>query len=254
MKIELIGDADLRARWSYRENDPIVIPEHAVLTPCAQEFVREHHITLVRQTSYSAMSRTRVPHKNGKPVFKELRTGHELSEKPEELTHLRGNLLVSKTHPRIAFRGQLDSLIAEILILEHTLLQEEHTALGADIAELLSLTQRILGAEVKDEPLDATGLFGMDEAQLRHASHDIRQSLGMDHPIPQADMPLISLQLNRLRTKAREAELSAARAFEQPDGTFARLDLICAMNRLSSGIYLLFCRTLAGYYDRRHLV
>ena len=117
MKAELITDSDLRARWSYRADDPITISADAVLTPCAQEFVRDHHIEIIRRPKYGAMSRSKIPMQNGKPVFVNLETGRECAEKPEEMTHLRGNLLVSKTHPRIAFRGQLDSLLAEILQL-----------------------------------------------------------------------------------------------------------------------------------------
>ena len=112
MKAELITDSDLRARWSYRADDPITISADAVLTPCAQEFVRDHHIEIIRRPKYGAMSRSKIPMQNGKPVFVNLETGRECAEKPEEMTHLRGNLLVSKTHPRIAFRGQLDSLLA----------------------------------------------------------------------------------------------------------------------------------------------
>ena len=42
-------------------------------------------------------------------------TGEALAEKPEHMTQLCGNRLVSKTHPRIVFRGKLDSLIAKAL-------------------------------------------------------------------------------------------------------------------------------------------
>ena len=35
------------------------------------------------------------------------------------MTHLRGNVLVFKDHPRIAFRGYIDLLEAEILSLIH---------------------------------------------------------------------------------------------------------------------------------------
>ena len=49
MKAELITDSDLRARWSYRADDPITISADAVLTPCAQEFVRDHHIEIIRR-------------------------------------------------------------------------------------------------------------------------------------------------------------------------------------------------------------
>ena len=252
MKAELITDSDLRARWSYRADDPITISADAVLTPCAQEFVRDHHIEIIRRPKYGAMSRSKIPMQNGKPVFVNLETGRECAEKPEEMTHLRGNLLVFKTHPRIAFRGQLDSLLAEILLLQSRAHQDGETALLADLEDLAGFTRRILGAEVKDEPLAEGQVLGMDAAQIRHASHNIKGTLGIEHPIPDYRMPLICLELNRLRTRVREAELDAAHAFEAEDGSCTRVDLVQAMNRLSSCVYLLFCRKLAGYYDRRH--
>ena len=49
-------------------------------------------------------------------------------------------------------------------------------------------------------------------------------------------------QLNLARVTAREAELAAAAAFTGPDGQVTRPDLLRAMNRLSSAIYLLMIR------------
>ena len=43
-------------------------------------------------------------------------SGGFLEEKPEHMTHLHGDVLVRKTHPRIRFRGAMDTLEAEILL------------------------------------------------------------------------------------------------------------------------------------------
>ena len=48
--------------------------------------------------------------------------------------------------------------------------------------------------------------------------------------------------LNRARCAAREAELAAAAAFADRDGRMTRPDLLRAMNRLSSALYLLMIR------------
>lgn len=58
-----------------------------------------------------------------------------------------------------------------------------------------------------------------------------------------------AISLNRLRTRVREAELSAAEAFSAPGGT-SREDIIRQLNRLSSGVYILFCRVVSGWYQR----
>ena len=40
--------------------------------------------------------------------------------KPEHMTHLRGNSLVRKDHPRILFRGWIDALEGELLLAGRT--------------------------------------------------------------------------------------------------------------------------------------
>ena len=62
-------------------------------------------------------------------------------------------------------------------------------------------------------------------------------------------MGRMAAELNRLRAKVREAELSAARAFMTAEGVVERPDIIRNLNRLSSGVYIVFCRWLAGYYE-----
>ena len=50
------------------------------------------------------------------------------------------------------------------------------------------------------------------------------------------------LQLNLARTAARNAELAAAHAFTSHDGSCARPDLLQALNRMSSMLYILMIR------------
>jgi len=61
-------------------------------------------------------------------------------------------------------------------------------------------------------------------------------------------MGAVCVALNLLRTRVRETELAAARAFETESG-FSRRDLIQGLNRLSSCVYILLCRRLSGYYN-----
>ena len=68
----------------------------------------------------------------------------------------------------------------------------------------------------------------------------------MNHPVPDPSMGAVAMELNFLRTQVREAELCAANAFPKGD----ELNMIQHLNRLSSGIYILFCRVLSGYYER----
>ena len=58
-----------------------------------------------------------LPASEAKPEKYRLMGGGWLEEKPEHMTHLNGDTLVPKTHPRILFRGKLDTLEAELLLL-----------------------------------------------------------------------------------------------------------------------------------------
>ena len=191
------------------------------------------------------MSRTPLPDR-GKRTFVDAATGLPLGrEKPEEMTHLRGNLLVKKTHPRIALRGQLDSLEAAILEAQALAHRQDAPDVRDDLGEVLERVRQVLGAEVKEEPLLEAALLGMDQEELRRASHDIRGRFGMDHPIPGWEMGELALRINTLRTRVREVELAAATAFEAP-GEAPRPDIIRELNRLSSAVYLIFCRVVSG--------
>ena len=200
----------------------VPVPPGTALTPLAREYVQEHDLAIT-----------------------ELSANAEGMEKPEHMTHLYGSTLVPKTHPRIALRGKLDSLQA--LLLQTQLLAQERgrgEAAGA-LGEVYALAQRILAAEVKGEPLGPFALLGLDSAGLRAASHDPKGFAGLDaHPMPHAGMGGLCLALNFLRTQVRETELAAAHAFCPPDGPVERPDLLEALNRMSSAVYLLFLKEL----------
>jgi len=198
----------------------VPVPAGTALTPLAREYVQEHDLAIT-----------------------ELSANAEGMEKPEHMTHLHGSILVPKTHPRILLRGKLDSLQA--LLLQTQLLAGERgrgEAAGA-LGEVYALTQRILAAEVKGEPLGPFTLLGLDSAALRAASHDPKGFAGLEaHPMPHTGMGGLCLALNFLRTQVRETELAAAQAFCPPTGEVERPDLLEALNRMSSAVYLLFLK------------
>ena len=75
------------------------LPEGSRLTPAARDWLRQEGVTV-------------VPHAETPPAAYRTPDGAAFAEKPEHMTHLRGNILVPKTHPRIAFRGGIDTLEA----------------------------------------------------------------------------------------------------------------------------------------------
>lgn len=253
MASKLLTDVELRARWSCHRESTYCVEQGTILTPSAIDFLKEHGIELrftEPQTQNASMTRTPIPVRNGQACYVDAYSGRELHEKPEEMTHLRGNLLVPKTHPQIAFRGKLDSLMARLMSVEVMAAEEQENRILTDLEELLTYVRSILAAEVKDEPLHEMNLLGMDSAGIRHTSHFVKEAFGIDHPIPNYRTGRLCVALNELRTQIRETELAAAVAFTDAHGQCSRKDIIEGLNRLSSCVYIIFCRKVSCYYDR----
>ena len=184
------------------------------------------------------LSRERIavlPADAARPSEYRLLSGGVLTEKPEHMTHLNGQVLVSKTHPRIAFRGCMDSLEAVLLLAA----AGTDGAIRTQLEEALAYARYLLGQEVLEEPIAFHGLGGMDEKQLRERSHRPQDFYGKPHFMPTPEDSKAILLVNAARCKAREAELMAVRAFENKEGLPERTDLLQALNRLSSFLYLI---------------
>ena len=178
-----------------------------------------------------------LPASEARPTRFRLLNGGYMEEKPEHMTHLQGDILVPKTHPRIFFRGQVDTLEAELLLC----CAHATDSVGNQLAEALSYTRVLLRNEVLDEPVKEILLGGMDAQALRERSHRPQDFYHQPHFMPQPEDSLLLLQINRARCAARAAELAAAAAF--PD---TRTDLLQAFNRLSSFLYLIMIQLKAA--------
>lgn len=169
-----------------------------------------------------------------------LLNGGYLTEKPEHMTHLHGDVLVEKDHPRILFRGKLDTLEAELILC-----QLEAERLIKPVGEILALTRQIVRCEVLDEPLQWDTLCGLTEEEQRKRSHFPQDYYGQPHFMPESSDGMVIARLNRARCAAREAELAAVAAFRDGDGKVSRPDILKALNRMSSMIYLLMIQEKA---------
>lgn len=245
--MKLIDEAYLRAARIPAGTKQYLVPEGTVVTPLAKEYLAARKINLVvgkTVINTNTMTVKPIP-KSGPKRFIDAATGENLSKKPEHMTHLQDNLLVPKTHPRIMFRGKLDSLEAKIIELQIKAKDCGKDALSQCLQEALCYVRAILAAEVNEKELQEGTLFGYDSDGLRKISHNIKEAFGFDHPVPSADKGIIAARLNTLRTQVRECELAAVAAFGKD-----RTDIVRALNRLSSGIYILFCREIAGCNER----
>ena len=197
------------------------------LTSTARDFLRRERIEI-------------LPGSQARPERYRLLSGGYAEEKPEHMTHLNGEVLVPKTHPRIRFRGKMDTLEAELILCQRIPGAPE-MALG----EILDFARKILRCDVLDEPLIWDTLCGLTQEVQRKRSHMPQDYYGQPHFMPQAsDGPVIA-GLNRARCFAREAELAAVEAFSDREGNPVREDIPKALNRMSSMLYLLMIQEKA---------
>ena len=178
-----------------------------------------------------------LPAEKARPERYRLLTGGYMEEKPEHMTHLCGDVLVSKTHPRIAFRGAMDTLEAELLLCGAAL-----PAYRQELQDVLDLARKILQCEVLEKPLETEKLCGLTQAELRSHSHRPQDFYGQPHFMPAMSDSEAVLRLNKVRTAARDAELKAVAAFTEKEGQVVREDILRGLNRMSSMLYILMIK------------
>lgn len=175
-------------------------------------------------------------------------------EKPEYMTHLRDRELVYKDHPRIAFRGAIDSLESEIILVQGRAKHQGQGRLYEDLEEVIKAIRRLLRCEVSGEPVGKMTLQGLSMEELRERSHHPSRYYGRKHFLPAAEHGAMVANLNRLRTMAREMELTAYRAFKEESGAAGREDILRVCNRLSSLFWIMMFKVLNGDYREEGLV
>jgi len=172
-------------------------------------------------------------------------------EKNDLLTHLRGDMVVQKDDPTIAFRGKLDTLCA--MILEAKLLgaQIGDGEFRQDLAGALKFVMSILPAEFKGTSMEGFRVLGFSHAELRERCRNPKKHFGIGHLLMDDEMGPQAMRLNLLRAAARETELSAVAAFRNPDapGESLRPDILAALNALSSLFYVLIYKYLPEGYE-----
>ena len=215
----LYDERAVKANIRNREGKRVFfLGERDRLTPSAKDWLSRERIAILPGEE-AKIVRYRIP-------------GGFCEEKPEHMTHLHGDVLVPKTHPRIAFRGSIDLLEAELILCK----------LKTDIAplqEVLELARRLIRCDVLDEPVGDIHLGGLTEAEQRRRNHFPQEVYGIAHFMPEAEDGERIALLNRCRALCRKAELAACHAFADRDGNPSRPDILQALNRMSSFLYIL---------------
>ena len=202
------------------------------LTSGARDYLRRERIE-IRPAETAKIEVYRLP------------DGSTLTQKPEHMTHLYGDVLVRKTHPRIEFRGKVDLLEAEIMLC-----QLNAPEFRKELGEILNLARMLIRCDVMNEPVPEGKLCGLTEAEIRKQSHFPQEYFSQPHFMPEYTDGETVLLLNKCRCAARSAELAAARAFIRDDGTVQRQDILKALNRMSSMLYILMIREKSRNHRR----
>ncbi len=255
-------------RTELRACDPeyYAVPEGKRLTPAAREYLQSRKIRITgagqppqarvavagagapATEDSGSQGAAAVLQAGAQPQFTDYETGAYYTEKPEYMTHLSGNVLVHKCHPRILFRGKLDSLQASVVLTQVELCGSSQR-LVSDLTDILKVLREIMRCDVLDEPFRLERIIGLTHDELREQSHDPRRFFGVQAMVlPDYTMGKGFALLNSLRAAVRETETAAVAAFRE-GARCTRGDLIEALNRMSSAVHILMCRYLAGQYQ-----
>lgn len=275
-------------RYELRNSQPevYIIPQGKILTPAAREYLQQRKIRFEKEGGYTYTHQLKAPVRKDegpeegtapeksaprvvatevpppeevqvpgasgmpKPKYVDYETGAFYYDKPEHMTQLFGNKLVCKDHPRILFRGKLDSLQASVVLAQAMIQASGGSAqLIGDLGDILKDLREMMRCEVLDEEMRTETVIGLTHAELREHSHNpmkyynIRQMV-----LPDYTMGTEYALLNQLRAAVRETEVAACTAFHV-EKKYIRNDIIEELNRLSSALHIMMCRHLAGLYN-----
>lgn len=247
----------MRANWHKTKEKIITLPQGSVITPSARDFIRSKGIDVqiegngildINKTTFSNSHQTVIRHKPFEEKLNVPQVGARCivperppEVKPEHMTHLHQSALVTKTHPVIAYRGQLDLFQCELVEAQVYFEQVGEEGLILKLEEIAVFARALMVNEVKETPFQWETLIGLTPEELREQSHHPKKYFGVEHTSLSYTHGLVVSKLHHLRAKSREVELYANRVFINNSGECIRTDLIQALNRLSSALYILAC-------------
>ena len=259
--MKVITEFSLRDELRDIEPEYYCIPEGTIVSPAAREYLQQRKINIVteppkpaevpeeKKTIESVVAEHEKIVETFKPKYIDYETGAYYMEKPEHMCQLTGNLLVPKCHPRILFRGKLDTVQTTLIYHQATLADSgAPVKLIDDLNSVLSALQKIMKCEVLDLPVEDDLIIGLTHSELHDRSHNPMKFFGIKQmQMPNYTMGTAYAMLNQLRASIREVEVSATSAFYQ-NGKCSRKDIVEELNRLSSTLHVMMCKWQAGEY------
>ncbi len=251
--MRVITEAMLRDELRRSEPETYYVPDGMILSPAGREYLQQRKIKIGSGKEPQAPQAAPQPPadtgaaeaKTFGAKYRDYETGALYMEKPEYMTQLEGDMLVVKNHPRIAFRGKLDTLQAMIVEYQTMLaVQPGNETVIGQMEELLSALREIMRADALGDALHITTVLGLTSAELRARSHDPMKFYHVKYMrLPDYKMGLAYALINRLRAAVREAEVAAVNAFKTGPH-YDRQDILEIFNRLSSALHIMMCMYL----------
>ncbi len=239
----IVTESDLRANWAKEKITVLRIPPGSVITPPAREFISNKGIRVEIEgegvVDFTGLTYNAAIH--SKKDTPESKPARRAVEKPEYMTHLNGKKLVTKSDPVIRLRGELDSFISQLVETQLWFIGRGYTGMAEKLEEVVVFCRSLMQAEVLEKEFEFPLMFGFDKEQLREVSHNPMKYFGVKHSFVSKKHGMSVAKLHVLRAKSREVELAAVNAFATADGKCVREDIVAALNRLSSILYILVC-------------
>lgn len=246
-----------RLRFLYKKDEnikEICLEKGTILTPSARQFLIDKDIKVVDKIvgKHNGVEEVKkIGNEESKPKYKGV-LGELYVEKPEYMTQIYGNILVKKDDKRIIFRGVIDSFQSRWLVLMKELEEIKNTKLQKDLESVEKFIKNILVSEVIGEALVDIRVLEKSLDEIRDISHNPKKYFNREHlfGICSKDSYTV-IKLNEMRALSRELEIKGVEAFVKENGTIERRDILLALNRLSSAIYIMMLRGVTGEYGNR---
>lgn len=260
-RLKAITEDFLRLELRNAQPETYYVPEGKILTPAAREYLQQRKIKIAKgeppeaapaEPAAPAAPAAAAPAAAAAPTakYRDHETGAFYMEKPEHMTQLFGNELVTKNHPRILFRGKLDSLQAMVVLDQALIAADGNQKLVDDLGSILDNLREMMRCDVLDETYCRQTIIGLTHQELRERSHNPQKFFGIKQMLlPDYTMGRDYALLNQLRAAIRETEVAAATAF-LTGSKCTRPDIMEELNRLSSALHIMMCMYLAGMYRK----
>lgn len=257
----VVTESDLRAQLRRpTQGARVAVPAGHRLSPAAQDFVKQWSLEIVESGETGPGPRAQTPHRSpvaewdtdavfpvrlSGPIPTCTTCGSEVRSKPSAITQLNAGHFAPKTHPRIIFRGKVDSLLATVMMAENRAIAAGERELVLHLATLAAYCRELTAAEYNEREAAELRLRGECADDIHRVTHDPVGALGIEHLTIDGASTELQHWLNLCRTQTRELEVVAEQTFESAHHPYG-VSICHATNRLSSAFYALQLRLEAG--------